>query len=159
MALRQAAILVSCAFVAACDISFLIVSPSAVVVAGEPHLALRPLQPFPQTVPFSTCPVVHPFQARFEAVISGNRTDHDLEQIDVSFADRRGVAGTNLSLSRGAISQQFGTTRVAAGHDRVLVIVLGVGCGTLSAGTIVVRVYLRDGTGSTLTIRDEIVVG
>jgi hypothetical protein len=159
MALRQAAVLVLCASVAACDIDFLIVSPSAVVVVGEPHLALRPLVPFPQTVPFSTCPAVHPFQARFEAVISGSRTDHDLDQIDVSFADRLGVAGTNLSLNRGAIAQQFGTTRVAAGHDHVLVIVLGVGCGTLSAGTIVVRVRLRDGNGSTLTIRDEIAVG
>jgi hypothetical protein len=84
-------VLFLCAWVAACNWDVLIVSPSAVVVIGEPHLVLRPIAPFPQTVPFPSCPSVQPVRARFEIVLSDGRVDHDLDGIDVSFSEGSGA--------------------------------------------------------------------
>jgi hypothetical protein len=156
---RQVGVVFLCAWLAACDLNLLIVSPGAVVAVGGLHLALRPIAPFPQTVPFPSCPSVQPVVVRFEIVLSNARVDHDLDRLEVSFADRRGAAGTALTLTSVEIAERFGTTGVAAGRDRVIVIVLGVGCNTLTTGTIVVRVRLHDVDGRAVTLDEEITVG
>jgi hypothetical protein len=158
MPFRVGGVLVLCAWVAACNWDVLIVSPGAVVVHGEPNLVLRPIAPFPQTVPFPSCPSVQPATARFEIVLSDGRVDHDLDRIDVSFSDRTGSAGSSLSLTSAEITREFGSTRVASGRSWTIVLVLGVGCGTLTSGTIVVHVRLHDGNGRSTTLSDRIAV-
>jgi hypothetical protein len=158
MPFRLGGVLFLCASVAACNWDVLIVSPGAVVVNAEPSLAIRPITPFPTTVPFPSCPSVHPASARFEIVFSNGRVDHDLDRIDVSFSDRNGSAGPNLTFSSADITRDFGSTMVASGASRTIVIVLGVGCGTLTSGTIVVHVRLHDGHGRSTTLTDRIAV-
>jgi hypothetical protein len=155
---RLGGVLVLCVWAAACNWDVLIVSPGAVVVGGEPTLALHPVSPFPQTVPFPSCPSVQPATARFEIVLSNGRVDHDLDRIDVSFADRNGSAGSSLSFTSSEIVRDFGSTTVASGRSRTIVIVLGVGCGTMTTGTIVVHVRLHDVTGKSVMLSDRIAV-
>lgn len=155
MAFRPAVVLLLCGCLAACKFDLLI---GTVAVGGAPNLGLRPVAPFPQTVPFPICPSVQPVVARFEIVLSNGRVDHDIDSIDVSFADRRGSTGSRVSLTGREIAQEFGSTLVAAGRDRVIVIVIGVGCGTLTTGTIDVRVRLHDIDGTSLLLTDRLAV-
>jgi len=158
MPLRLRGVLFLCASVAACNWDVLIVSPGVIVVNGQPNLALHPVAPFPQTVPFPSCPTLQPVLARFEIVLSNGRVDHDLDRIEVLFTDQRGAAGPSLSYTDAQIAQQFGSTLVATGRSRTIVIVLGVGCDTLSSGTIVVRVRLHDGSGTAVTLNERLIV-
>ena len=139
----------------ACDVDFLIVGPGLVAVGGT-ELHLRPIAPFPQSIPIPACPGVHPFVARFEVTIGGARIDHNLEGIDVWFSDRRGAAGPTVTLGSADIARQFGSTTVAAGHSRVLLMTHGFGCGTLASGTVTVFVRLRDVNGATHLMREEL---
>jgi hypothetical protein len=158
MPCRQVGALALCVCLVACDLDFLIVSPGTVIVGGAPNLALRPISPFPQTVPFPTCPSVQPVVARFEIVLSNGGADHDIDRLDASFSDWRGSPGSSVSLTGREITEQFGTPLVAAGRDRVIVIVLGVGCSTQTTGTIIVRVRLHDRKGTSLTLSEQLPV-
>jgi hypothetical protein len=156
MLYRYGGVLLLCASLAACKVSFFIATPGAVVVGGHPDLVLRPITPFPQTVPFPTCPNVQPVTARFEIVLSNGRVDHDIDHIDASFRDRRGEAGSSLSMTSREIAERFGSTLVQSGGSRTIVIVMGVGCGTGTAGTILVHVRVHDGAGTSHTLTDQI---
>jgi hypothetical protein len=152
MRTRASVVLLSVAL-AACDVDFLIVGPGLV---GGTALHLRPIAPFPQPIPIPICPSVQPFVARFEVVIDGARIDLDLEIIEVWFSDRRGRAGPTLTLGSTDIDRQFGSRTVAAGRSRVLLMTHGFGCGTLTSGTIIVIVRLRDANGAMHSMREEL---
>ncbi|MCA1560195.1 MAG: hypothetical protein LC804_07985 [Acidobacteria bacterium] len=143
---RAIAILLSIAL-GACDVDFLIVGPGPIAVGGT-ALHLRPIAPFPQSIPVPTCPAVQPFVARFEVTIGGGRIEHNLDRIDVWFSDGRGNAGPTITFGSADIARQFGSTTVAAGRSRVLVMTHAFGCGTLASGTVIVFVRLRDANGA-----------
>lgn len=152
---NRAFVVLLSATLGACDVDFLIVGPGLVAVGGT-ELHLRPIAPFPQSIPIPTCPGVQPFVARFEVTIGGARIDHNLERIDVWFSDRRGAAGPTVTLGSGDIARQFGSTTVAAGRSLILVMTHGFGCGTLASGTVFVFVRLRDANGAMHSMRQEL---
>ncbi len=152
---HAAAVLLSFALVG-CDVDFFI-SPGLVVV-GTTDLRLRPISPFPQPIPIATCPSVQPFIARFDIVIATSRIDHDMEEIDVWFSDRRGTSGRTTTLDRSHIARDFGSTTIIGGQSRVLPFSHGFGCGTLTSGTLVVVVRLRDANGGGHTVRNELAI-
>jgi hypothetical protein len=152
-----AAVVVLSAMLAACDWSFLVVTPGVVVVGVD--LRLHPIAPFPQLISFPNCPAVHPFVARFDIVVSATgdrRVQQDLEGVDVSFSDRRGMSGPSATLDRDEIRRQLGSTTIGADQSRNLTFNHGFGCGTLSSGTIVVIVRARDSNGGVHTARSEL---
>jgi len=92
----------------------------------------------------TSCPDAR-FIAPFTLGINGDGfTDLFLAQVDMQFVDRIGVTTPMLSISRTALIERFGSTRITALETRQFPFEFPFGCTSVPSGTLSVTVALND---------------
>jgi hypothetical protein len=114
----------------------------AVASAG---MSITPSQIQPFAIAGAVCPDPR-FVAPFTLGLAGNGfTDQFLIQVDVQFVDRIGVTTPMRSISRAALIERFGSTRIGALETRTFPLDFPLGCaGAVPPGTLTVGVIVAD---------------
>jgi hypothetical protein len=113
----------------------------AVASAG---MSVTPTQIRPIAIVGTSCPGSQ-FVAPFTLGISGDGTsDVFVKQVEIQFVDRIGVTTPNRSISREALIERFGSTRVTAVETRTFPFEFALACTSLPSGTLTVGVIIVD---------------
>ena len=107
-------------------------------------ISVSPSQIQPLLILGASCPDPR-FVAPFTLNISGNGfSDVFLAQVDMQFVDRIGVTTPMHSITRTALIERFGSTRITALETRTFPLEFPLGCASAPAGTLIITVALND---------------
>lgn len=100
-----------------------------------------------QPVGNPVCPATPPFRLPFSVSVRGGDVNVSITDITMRFTDTRGVQMPQVTLPAPALTTQFGSTLVEARKERTLPLLLRLGCGTGTRGTLTVIINTRDDRG------------
>lgn len=145
--------LAACVSLAACDRSMdsNVTGPSSELVGGgnlstEPVMNLASTSLTAQLSGRTPCPFFHPFLASTNLVVRADG-GFRLTEIAMSFRDRLGHNGPQVTLPAPVPTQQIGSELADARRTFTFPLDYGFGCGTGRSGTIVIIVTGQDGKG------------
>lgn len=105
---------------------------------------VSPTQIHPLVMAGASCPDLG-FVAPFTLNIIGNGfADLFLARVDMQFVDRIGVTTPMQSITRTALIERFGSTRITALETRTFPLEFPLGCASAPAGTLIITVALND---------------
>jgi hypothetical protein len=143
----------ACVSSAACDRSMEsnVTGPSSETggstLVTEPAMNLTSTSLTAQLSGRTPCPLFHPFLASTNLVVRADG-GFRLTEIAMSFRDRLGHTGPQVTLPAPVPIQQFGTELTNARRTVTFPLNYGFGCGTGRSGTIVIIVTGDDGRGN-----------
>ena len=95
-------------------------------------------------LPDPTCPGPV-FSAPFAVVVSADsRSDLFVTQMQMQFVDRTGIRSPERTITRDALTELFGSTRVVAAESRRFPLDFSFGCGGVPRGNLTVFIGLVD---------------
>ena len=146
-------LLAACVSTAACDrsIDSNITGPSSEAVGGatlstEPTMNLSSSSLTAQLSGRGPCPSFHPFKVSTSLVVRADG-GFRLTEIGMSFVDRTGTRGPQVTLPAPVPTRQFGSELTDARTAWTFPLDFAYGCGTDRHGTIVIFATGRDDRG------------
>jgi hypothetical protein len=146
---RASLLLCVCLLITSCsdtDARLVATGPSG---TGSASLQVQPMSAtaFAQPVADPFCPAVAPFNVAFGLSVSTTGWSSDIiTSIRAQFTDTSGVRAPQVTLPAPGPTPVFGTA-MPSGSTRSFPLMLGIGCGTGSRGTLIVIVDTSDGRG------------
>jgi hypothetical protein len=100
-----------------------------------------------QHTTFSFCPTVTPFSANVGVVVVAGDVNVLVTSITSQFTDVNNIQLPTITLPAPVPTAQIGSALVQARSQATFPVVVGLGCGTASAGTVLMGIHLTDANG------------
>lgn len=112
-----------------------------------------------QSVTDASCPTLQPFLGSLNLNVQAiGHLDLSLTQVRMTFTDSAGLTAPAVTLPAPQLTQQFGSTLIAARSQRAFPFTFPFGCGTRRTGTLVVIVVVTDEDGREETVETRAAV-
>lgn len=112
-----------------------------------------------QPVTNAFCPTLQPFLGSVNLNVQAvGPLDVSLTHVRMTFTDSAGLSAPAVTLPAPQLTQQFGSTLIAARSQRAFPFTFPFGCGTRRTGTLAVIVVVTDENGGEETVETRAAV-
>lgn len=148
--LRFAVVLAVSAVAAACsdtDIRFAATSPTGFGISNSLTAEIAPSLISTRPTGLSSCPQFSPFVGSLTMNIRTGDFGVSLREVRLLFTDINGITAPPITLPAPVLTQQFGSTLIAARSARAFPFSFPLGCFSRRAGTLIIVIVTVDDRG------------